>query len=303
MNEPFDATAEPLPRLAARAADSHKGDFGSVLVVGGSRGMAGAPAMTGLAALRSGAGLATVASPASVQPTVAAFSPCYMTLPLVEDEYGIADFANVVDLAAAREKFDAWAIGPGLGRSDGVTELVAQLYRQTPRPMVVDADGLNALAAALGRNPRALDNPAGPRVLTPHPGELARLAGAGCGRSSSERAASAAALCGRDSSGQTVVVLKGHATVVCDGRRFALNQTGNPGMATAGTGDCLTGVVAALLAQRLNPWDAARLGVYVHGWAGDLAAEALGQTSMIATDLLERLPQAFRRIGAAGEGT
>src|SRR5215207_304792 len=147
----IDVTAEPLQTLPPRSRDGHKGDYGRVLVIGGSRGMAGAAAMTGLATLRSGAGLVTVATPASTQPIVATFSPCFMTLPLIEDDYGIADYANIMDLVGAREQFDVWAIGPGLGQGDGVTELVAQLYREIPRPMVVDADALNGLAAALKR--------------------------------------------------------------------------------------------------------------------------------------------------------
>lgn len=287
------ATDEPLVQLAARRADSHKGDYGRVLVIGGSRGMAGAAALAGMAALRSGAGLVAVATPASVQATVASFSPCYTTVPLVEDDDGIVDLANIVDLAAARDRFDVWAIGPGLGQSEGVAELVAQLYRDVPRPMVVDADGLNGLAAALKRNPRALSHPAGPRILTPHPGEFARLTGAAPKGSPTEQADQAAELCLRDDAGHTIVILKGHESVICDGRRFALNRTGNPGMATGGTGDCLTGIVAALLGQGLAAWDAARLAAHVHGRAGDLAAAAVGQVSLIASDLLDYLPAAF----------
>jgi NAD(P)H-hydrate epimerase len=292
----IDVTNEPMRRLETRRPDSHKGDYGRVLVLGGSRGMAGAPSMCGMAALRSGAGLVTVATPASAQRTVAAFTPCYMTIPLIEDDYGIADMANVVDLMEAAERFDVWAIGPGLGQTEGVAEMVAQLYREVPRPMVLDADGLNSLAAMLKRNPKLLDKPAGPRVLTPHPGEFARLSGVAPKGAASERAAQAAGLCQRDSSGSTVVVLKGHETVVCDGRQYAVNHTGNPGMATGGTGDCLTGVVAALHGQHLPPWDAARLAVHVHGFAGDLAAEQLGQVSLIASDLLSYLPEAFKQM-------
>jgi NAD(P)H-hydrate epimerase len=290
----IDATNEPLPTLPPRSRDGHKGDYGRVLVIGGSRGMAGAAAMTGLATLRSGAGLVTVATPASTQPIVATFSPCFMTLPLVEDDYGIADYANIVDLVGAREQFDVWAIGPGLGRGDGVTELVAQLYREIPRPMVIDADALNALAAALKRNPQTLANPVGPRMLTPHPGEFARLTGVAPGGSAAERAGHVAQLCERDPSGKLTVILKGHESIVGDGQRFAVNSTGNPGMATGGTGDCLTGIIAGLLGQRLSPWDAARLGMHLHGLAGDLAARQLGEVSMIASDLLTYLSDAFK---------
>ncbi len=291
----IDVTKEPMRRLEPRKRDSHKGDYGRVLILGGSRGMAGAPSICGMAALRSGAGLVTVATPASAQPTVAAFNSCYMTIPLIEDDYGIADMANVVDLMDASERFDVWAIGPGLGRTEGVAELVAQLYRDIPRPMVVDADGLNALAMMLKRNPKLLDKPAGPRVLTPHQGEFAWLSGETAKGAAAERAAQASSLCQCDSSGLTVVVLKGHETVVCDSSRYAVNHTGNPGMATGGTGDCLTGIVAALIGQHLGPWDAARLAVHVHGLAGDLAAERLGQVSLTASDLLAFLPGAFKQ--------
>jgi NAD(P)H-hydrate epimerase len=292
----INVSAEPLPRLAPRRPDSHKGDYGRVLILGGSRGMAGAPSITGLAALRSGAGLVTIAAPASAQPIIAAFSPCYMTVPLVEDDYGLADLANVVDLLEARERFDVWAVGTGLNQSEGVTELVAQLYRDIPRPMVVDADGLNALAATLKRNPQALNNPAGPRILTPHPGEMARLTGYLPPPETDGRAEQAAGLCERDSTGKTIVLLKGHETVVTDGKSLAVNHTGNPGMATGGTGDCLTGVIAALLGQHLDPFQAARLGAHVHGLAGDLAVKDLGQISLIATDLINYLGAAFRVV-------
>jgi ADP-dependent NAD(P)H-hydrate dehydratase len=294
-----DDSSTPLVRLAPRTADSHKGDYGRVLVVAGSRGMAGAAALAGMATLRSGAGLVTVATPFSVQATVASFSPCYMTVPLVEDDDGQADFANVVDLSAARDAYDVWAIGLGLGRAAGVAELVAQLYREIPKPMVVDADGLYGLATALARNPRALDKPAGPRILTPHAGEFARLAGEAVGPSTDERAASVAALCRRDSSGRTIVLLKGLHTIIGDSQRYAVNGTGNPGMATGGTGDCLTGVIAGLLGQRLEPWDAARLAAHVHGLAGDLAAAELGQVSLVASDLLDYLPAAFLSVAEA----
>ncbi|MBX3425990.1 MAG: NAD(P)H-hydrate dehydratase [Pirellulales bacterium] len=290
-----DRTQDPLPVLPRRAPDGHKGDYGRVLVVGGSLGMAGAPALAAMAAHRSGAGLVTVATPRSVQPTVAAFDPCTMTVPLVEDADGCIDFANIVDFAAAARQYDVWAVGPGLGRSAGLTELVAQLYRTIPGTMVVDADGLNALAAASERNPRLWENPPGPRVLTPHPGEFERLVGARP-TTPAERIDAALDFVARDPSGATVVVLKGRGSVVADATQIAVNRTGNPGMATGGTGDCLTGVIAALAAQELSAWDAARLGAHLHGAAGDVAAERLGQQSMTARDLVDALPAAFMEL-------
>lgn len=289
-----DRTASPLPVLPSRAADGHKGDYGRVLILGGSLGMAGAPALTAMSALRSGAGLVTVATPQCVQATVAGFDPCFTTVPLLDDPQGVAELANVVELSAAAEHFDVWAIGPGLGRSPDATELVSQLYRTIPRPLVLDADGLNGLAQAVERHPQLLEHPPAPRVLTPHPGEYQRLAGASAGRERDERIRAAVELAQRDPSGATVVVLKGQGTVVADAKRFAINATGNPGMATGGTGDCLTGVIAALIAQGLAAWDAARLGVHLHGAAGDAAAERLGQVSMTARDLMESLPAAFQ---------
>lgn len=291
-----DVTDAPIPRLPPRDPASHKGTYGKVLAVGGSLGMSGSISITGAAALRSGAGLVTVATPQPVLTAVASFCPCYMTLPLIADDEGCADLANVVDLAQAMDRFEVWAVGPGMGRSAGAAELAIQLYLQTPSPVVVDADGLYALATGRSRNPRLLQLPAGPRILTPHDGEFARLIDADVAESATERAEQAAALCRHDPEGRTIVVLKGHRTIVANDEQFSVNMTGNPGMATAGAGDCLTGVIAALVAQGMSPWDAARLGVHVHGLAGDLAAARIGQISMIATDIIDDLPPAFQQL-------
>jgi NAD(P)H-hydrate epimerase len=176
-----------------------------------------------------------------------------------------------------------------------LTRLVARFYRESDRPMVVDADGLNALADEQD----SLAHPGGPRILTPHPGEIARLLRLTDLPSSADdkaRIALAADLAGCDSGDQTVVILKGHRTVVCDGQRFAFNETGNPGMATGGTGDCLTGIITGLLCQGMSTWDAARLAAHVHGLAGDIAAECVGQVSLIASDLIDFLPTAFQSL-------
>ena len=177
------------------------------------------------------------------------------------------------------------ACGPGLGRSLGLDALVVRLYQEMAKPMVFDADALNALAA----ESEALAHPGGPRVLTPHPGEFARLIGRKLdGDARNDAAVQLAADCG------IVVVLKGHRTLVTDGRRRAINATGNPGMATGGMGDVLTGLITALWCQNLGPFDAARLGVHLHGLAGDLAADDLGQVSLMASDLIDYLPEAFQ---------
>lgn len=290
----------PLPRLPDRPPDSHKGHFGRALLVGGSRGLAGAIGLAGMGALRSGAGLVTLAVPVGCQATVAGYEPSYMTVGLPEDDAGrldlsTADLLRSVPIDPARTVL---AVGPGMGRSDNVRRLVHELYRQWPGALVVDADGLNALAGVAD----VLLDAGGPRVLTPHPGELVRLVAGlvtgGPGKDSPrpgravqvQWAVEAARRCG------TVVVLKGHATVVTDGGQCHENSTGNPGMATGGSGDVLTGVVAALLCQGLGPLDAARLAVHVHGLAGDLAAGQLGQIGLVASDLAKYLPAAFRQL-------
>jgi ADP-dependent NAD(P)H-hydrate dehydratase len=300
-----DLTNAPLPRLPRREPASHKGDYGRALLVGGSRGMSGAIALAGMAALRSGAGLVTLAVPRSVQDVVAAIEPSYMTFGLADDD-GHIDRKNAVVVISLAAGATAVALGPGLGRSDALTDFVARLYTTVVRPMIVDADALVALADQTD----ALAHPGGPRVLTPHPGEFARLTGqspdaAGqiAGANDRHRSQAAAELATRDSTGKTVVVLKGHRTVVADRHRASVNQTGNPGMATGGSGDSLTGIITALVCQSLSPWDAARLGVHVHGLAGDLAARQLGQVSLVARDIIDYLPTAFGALSAQHEKT
>ncbi len=189
------------------------------------------------------------------------------------------------------ESFDVVALGPGLGRHPSTTRLVHHLVLKLPKPMVLDADGLNALAedvAVLRRAPA-------PRILTPHPGEMARLAGLSAAEVQQSRKRVALRFAREN---RAVLVLKGHRSIVTDGRRVFVNPTGNPGMATGGTGDVLTGMIAALIGQRLGPFDAAVLGTYVHGLAGDLAAKQFGEVGLIATDVLEFLPQAFQKLAA-----
>jgi NAD(P)H-hydrate epimerase len=178
-----------------------------------------------------------------------------------------------------------------MGRSAGLTNLVHGLYTSVNKPLVIDADGLNAFSEA----PSGLDNAGGPRILTPHPGEFDRLAPEADGRPRHEQKALAQALAKEK---KVVVLLKGHPTFITDGMRHAENTTGNPGLATGGTGDVLTGVVTALVCQGLSPFDAAVLGAHVHGLAGDLAAAELGQVAMIASDLLRFLPRAFCQLSS-----
>jgi NAD(P)H-hydrate epimerase len=277
-----------LPALASRPEDSHKGMFGHVLVVGGSRGMAGAPSLAGASALRSGAGLVRVAAPAEVQPTVAGFEPSYMTWPLAGDaDGGLADAANRPALERLAGAATVLAVGPGLGGGAEAGSLVRWILAASDRPVVLDADGLNAVVDRLDllRARRA------PLVITPHPGEAARLLGTTTAAIGADREAAALDLAGRTG---VVVVLKGSASIVTDGRALYVNPTGNPGMATGGSGDVLTGVIAALLGQGLSPFAAAQLGTYVHGLAGDLARDDHGVVGLIAGDLVDALPDAFR---------
>jgi len=271
----------PFP-FPARPRDAHKGSVGRVLVVAGSRGMAGAACLTAQAALRTGAGLVTLACPEGLLEVVQIKTTCVIAKPLPQAGDGFARGAEA-PLAALFADKEAIAIGPGLGQAPGTLELVRALVaRDDLPPLVLDADGLNAFA---GRA-HALGAVAGRAVLTPHPGEFARLDPGGSG----ERAPRLRAFVERVG---VTTLLKGQRTVVDDRSQAYENPTGNPGMATAGAGDVLTGVVAALLAAGLTPYEAACLGAWVHGRAGDLAAERLGWAGLTAVDVLEALPQAI----------
>ncbi|HVX11902.1 MAG TPA: NAD(P)H-hydrate dehydratase [Pirellulales bacterium] len=278
----------PLPQLPRREADSHKGDFGSALLIGGSRGMAGAISLSGMAALRGGAGLVRIAVPSVCQDVVAGFEPSYMTVGLPCDDAGRINRSARDTLAESCKTASTVGCGPGLGRSADLEELVCWLYTSLKQIAIFDADALNALS----NRPDVLAQPGGPRIITPHPGEFRRLladkANPSAGRDELEREASRlAARCG------IVVLLKGHHTLITDGERQAHNTTGNPGMATGGTGDVLTGLTTALAGQHLSPFEAAHFAAHLHGLAGDLAAEELGQVSMMASDLIRWLPAAF----------
>ena len=280
-----------VPHLAPRGPDANKGEFGRVLVVAGSRGMSGAAVLCASAALRGGAGLVRLAVPAGVLPIAAAGNPCYMTVPLSEDDHGRLAAAAAPELVALLKENTAAGLGPGLGRGEGVSAVVRAVLEQTGLPLALDADGLNALPPFLD----VLKRRRGPTVLTPHPGEFARLLGCDIPHVQAHRQELAVRFAADHG---VILVLKGRGTVVSDGRRVYVNDTGNPGMATGGTGDVLTGLTAALLGQKLEPFAAAQLAVYLHGRAGDLARDVLGETSLIAADLLHYLPQAFRAHAA-----
>ena len=265
-----------------RPADAHKGDFGRVTLVAGSRGKTGAAHLAGMAAVRSGAGLVTVATPGSCLPIVASMAPELMTEGLAEETSGTIDAAaldRVLDL-----DHDVIACGPGLGRTPGVAAFVRGLIARTTVPLVLDADALTVLAddpgRIIGAEERAI-------IITPHPGEMARLIGTTVEHVQRERLQVATDFA---TTHHVYVVLKGHRTVIAtpEGRVF-INPTGNSGMATGGTGDVLTGMVAAWLAQLLDAEAACRLAVFLHGAAGDMAEAREGEVAMIASDLVTLL--------------
>jgi len=292
-----------LAKLPPREPDAHKGDYGRVLVVGGSRGMVGAVALAANAALRGGAGLTTFAAPGTMQLAAAALCPCATSIPLACDAEGRLAAEAIRQFRQAAEAADVLAVGPGMATGVRQQDLVRAAIEQD-KPVVLDADGLNNLArvdgwAALRRCPL---------VLTPHPGEFARLSGRSVREIQSDRLSAAVAAAGdwleAPRAGEAaegpidlpplILLLKGAGTVITDARRARINETGNPGMATGGSGDVLTGLLAALLAQGLAPFEAACLAAHVHGRAGDLAAEQLSQAALIATDLLDFLPAAMK---------
>jgi ADP-dependent NAD(P)H-hydrate dehydratase len=291
MSTPSLLVVTDVPRLTPRPLDSNKGSYGRVLVVAGSRGMSGAAVLCASAALRGGAGLVRLAVPEGILPIVAAANPCYTTAPLPQDAHGRLSSAALNDLIDLVRRNSVAAIGPGLGQSNDLGDMLATLLEQTTTPLVLDADALNVLVGRLG----ALRKHQGPIVLTPHPGEFARLLSCDIPTVQAHRQEMAAEFARTHG---VVVVLKGYGTVVTDGHRVYVNTTGNPGMATGGTGDVLGGLIAALIGQKLESFAAAQLGVYLHGRAGDLAREQTGEVSLIASDLLDYLPRAFQRHAA-----
>ncbi|MDA0587931.1 MAG: NAD(P)H-hydrate dehydratase [Planctomycetota bacterium] len=270
-----------LPVLQHRPADGHKGTFGRVLIVAGSRGMSGAAALAGTAALRGGAGLVSVALPESVQTAVASIEPGYMTIGLSETAAGGVTESAFREILPHLTGKDAIAVGPGLGNNSQVRGLVRRLFVEATSPLVVDADGLNVLAEDF-RSGTLAASQGGVRILTPHPGELARLRGSSIADVERDRETAA-----RDFAKQhrVVVVLKGPGTVVTDGDRIAVNSTGNSGMGTGGSGDVLTGLLTAVVARGGDGFESARLAVWLHGRAGDFAADELSETALIASDL------------------
>jgi hydroxyethylthiazole kinase-like uncharacterized protein yjeF len=279
--------------VGPRPRDSNKGMYGHVLVAGGSLGKTGAAAMAGFSALRSGAGLVTVATPRSALGTAAAYRPELMTEPLAETDAGSISSHGFEEFNRIAENKTVLAIGPGISRHPSTAEFVRAIVTKSRTPIVLDADGLNAFesqAQELNGHDRIL-------VLTPHPGEMGRLTGLSTAALQRDRVNVARSFA---QDHQLILVLKGDRTIIANaGGEAWVNTTGNPGMATGGTGDILTGIVAGMIAQ--NPkraFLAVLAAVYLHGLAGDVAKKSTGEQSLVATDLITALPGAFRRLRA-----
>jgi len=284
--QPEFVVTETVPRLPRRRRDAHKGDFGRVLVVAGAPGMIGAACLAAQAALRSGAGLVTLAVPRSLQGLAATKLTSVMTLGLAQTPAGSFSPRALEEIRKVAGDFDCLAAGPGLGRHPDTAFFAEQLPAAVELPMVLDADALFALAQEPGNIRREA-----PTIVTPHPGEMARLTGLHSSEVQADRVGRAAEFARQQ---RCVTVLKGAGTVVTDGERVYVNTTGNPGMATGGSGDVLTGMVVGLLAQMEDAFSAAVLAVYCHGLAGDRARERLGELGLTAEDILEEVPQTLR---------
>ena len=278
--------------IMPRNKNAHKGDFGHVMIVAGSRGMTGAAVLSGYGALRCGAGLVTVAVPETQQNVIAAhIRPEAMTLGLPDKvgKFSSNAYKKIIDFITKR-KVSSMVLGPGIGKSSEITKLVKKLLNSVRIPLVLDADGLNALSGSAGLLKKAKADV----IITPHPGELSRLSGLTAGRINKNRIESAEN-CAKKYG--VVCVLKGHKTVISEGTKTFVNSTGNPGMASGGTGDVLSGMIAALLPQVKEPklLNAAIAGVYFHGLAGDMASKVNTQIGLLAEDLAEAVPNAIKK--------
>ena len=277
-------------KLFFRKPSSHKGSFGHLLVIAGSPGMTGAASLTALSALRVGAGLVTLGIPEDLNPILETKLTEVMTLPLPQSKDKTLCKEGFEKIRDFSQKCKAMAIGPGISSTKQTKELISTIIDQLDIPLVIDADGINVLAGELS----LLKKYKAPLIITPHPGEMSRLVGASVEEIQKDRIGFTMALARRIGA---IVVLKGARTVIAskEGNSW-VNLTGNPGMATGGSGDILTGIIGGLLTQKLSSLEAAKTGVYLHGYAADLAAQKKGEISLIASDILETIPEAIRRI-------
>ena len=281
-------------RLLRKEPDAHKGDFGHIFIVGGSLRYSGAALLCAEAAMRSGAGMVTLGIPKAIALAFIKHKPEeIMLLPLPETKEGSLGPAGFKKLKDFAERVDVAAIGPGIGQEKAAQALSRKLISTVNKPMVIDADGLNALVGCLNILTAKRCRLHTTTILTPHPGEMARLLGVSVNRVQSNRKDIARKFA---QDYKVTLVLKGHNTVVADDKgNLYVNRTGNPGMATAGSGDVLSGIIAAFLGQGLGAFDAAKYGAYLHGLAGDLAAKEKTQISLIASDIIEKIPDAIKK--------
>jgi len=280
-------------RLLRRKPDSHKGDFGQIFILAGSYRFSGAAVLCAAAAMRSGGGMVTLGIPECINRAIIKIKPKeVMTLPLAETREGTLSLSAYKKISDFSKNIDVLVIGPGLSQNKSTQQLIRKLIANIDKPKVIDADGLNALVCNLNilrRTPYTVHR----TIITPHPGEMAKLLGVSVKKVQDNREEIAKKFA-RDY--KVTLVLKGHNTVVADNKGgFYINKTGNPGMATAGSGDVLTGIIAAFLGQGLNSFDAAKFAVYLHGLAGDLAAKEKTQMGMIASDIIDKIPGAIKR--------
>lgn len=278
-----------MEKQLKRKKHSHKGDFGHVFILAGSRGLTGAAALCANGCLCAGAGLATLGIPSSLNLAMEAKLTEVMTLALDETKEATLSLKAKKKILNKLEDCDVAVLGPGLSRNPETQRLIRELIVGIGKNMVLDADGLNALATDVSILKKVKKR----CIVTPHPGEMARLIGKNVNEVQKNRLTIAKKFSNQYNA---VVVLKGSGTVVADRGVHYINKTGNPGMATAGSGDVLTGVIAGFLAQGLKPFEAAKLAVYVHGLAGDLAAKDKGEIGLIASDILEQIPYAIKQI-------
>ena len=270
-----------LSILPDRAVDAHKGDFGKILLLCGSKGYTGAAYLAAQASLRSGAGLVFLGVPESIYQieAVKLNEAIVFSLP---DENGKLSAAAIPEILQRLPKMDAVLIGPGLGQSDGTFQVVKTVLEQAACPIVLDADGINLIAA----HKDIVRGRTAPTILTPHAGEFARLGGDPQQRAVAAEAMARVLGC--------ILLLKGHHTVITDGETTYINPTGNPGMAVGGSGDVLAGIITALVGQGIAPLEAAACGAWLHGAAGDICAAEIGQYGMLPTDMLNALPRLLK---------
>ncbi|MBN1445365.1 MAG: NAD(P)H-hydrate dehydratase [Candidatus Omnitrophica bacterium] len=274
-----------------RQKDTHKGDYGHLFILGGSPGLTGAVCLAGNAAMRSGCGLATIGIPASLNAIIEIKMTEAMSLPLPETASGRFS-ANAAGpaLEFINGKADAVLIGPGISTLEETAEFVKKIVEHAEKPLIIDADAITIVSGAK----LLLKKRRGAVILTPHPGEMSRLTGLAVKEIQKRREKTAREFADKH---DVIVILKGYRTVITDGKNTCMNLTGNPGMATAGSGDVLAGIAGSFLAQGYGAFESAKYAAYIHGLAGDIAAKETGETPLIASDIIEKLPSAFNYSG------